>query len=1469
MQAGATTIKLMADIADIQRKFAEVSKIANQTAGMVGKAFDSLGLKIGAALSVAGLAAWVRSAINAADEMSKLAQKTGVAVKDVAGLQLAFRQSGLEASALQAHMSRLSKAMTDGNRAIAAMGLSARNADGSLKSTRQMLGEVADKFSSYADGAAKTALAVELFGKAGADMIPLLNSGSEALDQFDAMALKLGLTLDKETAQQAERFNDTLDLMGQGMQGVGRQIAAQLLPTLSGLADQFFTSMAEGDRLARVAQFLGGILKGLYVVALGVVEIFNTLGKTLGGVAAIVVNVLRGNFTAAGDIARQLKDDLTGGWKDTLEQMTQAWNATGSASFEAMATATAQMNQQAPVIAANTKALEEKKKAEQEALKAAIAAARYANAQWDEEFKRIEEQRLATEKRIRDGREMLEQIKFDTRLLRMNNTERKVAIAMRELERKGIVEGTEAYEAFAKAIREAIANREAVKAAQEIRRRELDEWQKHWDQVSQSFVDALMQGGKSVAEYLKSLFRTLVLRPILAPIGGAFASVFGGPSFAGDLLGGGATGSTFNILSAAKSAYDAISTGFASLGNSVAFAADRMGAWLVNNTSGVLNQMGGSLMQSAGSLGTAASYLGGAAAGLALGSVISGGYSAIGRSGNTANIAGTAIGAIFGGPIGAAIGGAIGGSFNRAFGRKAPVTTGTGISGTLSTTGANVRQFQDWHQRGGWFRSGRGGTNYSPVRTELGQFLDGAVQQIAGATRAYAGILGLNADAINGITQTVRISLQGLNPEQQQQAIMAAMQGFADRLAQVYANPFVRAGETAGAALARLGSSLATVNQVFDTLNHTLMAVSLAGGDAASKLLDAFGGAEAFVQATSAFYDAFYTEAERTATATRQLTKALAGMGMTLPATRDAYRALVEAQDLNTKAGRQAYVTLLRLAPAFAKVTDAAGELAGLLGRTVAAAATEAISLIDRQIKQSREAASAARDVARAYRDAAAGLSATMRSLIFDTHADQGAGMAYASALSAARGGDVEAMRALPNLARAYAAQATELATSRAQATLISAQIAAQLGQVAAVAEVMGLGADYQAMLYDVNTAILDVLRTDLQTGDLTVSRLTEIRDALGVVGSLISSSGSLTVAAVQTMDGRTVGALVDTSGRVVAQVSNSTVQTLAGLTSHGASLGGGFATSISGQTAQFGQFTNQQNAGLASIDGGVSETVALTDIVAQTSGTNSRLSEAILRQLQTPDVGSRHLSDIIAAGNTLLAGRVDGVIAAINRQSAAQQAELKRQQDLALAQGELESYARFASSRYAVIRAAAPTHDTPGGTNDAAWENIVRRQWDAHRARFGIGWNTWFTRPHERAANLANMQDQWAAHRMAQEQPAINQQIELLRQRVRDFGGVPAFATGGLHAGGLRLVGEHGPELEATGPSRIYSASQTAAILGGGGDVAQEVRALREELGLLRAEARATASNTGKTKRLLERVTRDGEAMQTVGAAP
>ena len=89
-----------------------------------------------------------------------------------------------------------------------------------------------------------------------------------------------------------------------------------------------------------------------------------------------------------------------------------------------------------------------------------------------------------------------------------------------------------------------------------------------------------------------------------------------------------------------------------------------------------------------------------------------------------------------------------------------------------------------------------------------------------------------------------------------------------------------------------------------------------------------------------------------------------------------------------------------------------------------------------------------------------------------------------------------------------------------------------------------------------------------------------------------------------------------------------------------------------------------------------------------------------------------------------------------------------------------------------------------------------------------------------------------------------------------------PGFAAGGWHAGGLRMVGERGPELEATGPARIWSADQTSRMLSGGFDQAAlvaELRALRSEVSDLRAEARATAVNTAVMTKLQKRWDADG----------
>lgn len=97
---------------------------------------------------------------------------------------------------------------------------------------------------------------------------------------------------------------------------------------------------------------------------------------------------------------------------------------------------------------------------------------------------------------------------------------------------------------------------------------------------------------------------------------------------------------------------------------------------------------------------------------------------------------------------------------------------------------------------------------------------------------------------------------------------------------------------------------------------------------------------------------------------------------------------------------------------------------------------------------------------------------------------------------------------------------------------------------------------------------------------------------------------------------------------------------------------------------------------------------------------------------------------------------------------------------------------------------------------------------------------------------------------------------LDPLRQQIRDLGGIPKFAKGGFHYGGLRIVGEKGPELEATGPSRIHNTQQLHKLM----DQSALVNALREvksEIAALRSENRQlqiqVVKNTQKTARSVD----------------
>ena len=126
------------------------------------------------------------------------------------------------------------------------MGISIKNTDGSLKSSGQVLDEVANKFAGYEDSATKTALAVQLFGRAGADLIPLLNAGSAGIKEAGDELERFGAVISTNAAKNAEIFNDNLTRLSTIGSAVGKSIANDILPYLNQLATEFLVAKANG-----------------------------------------------------------------------------------------------------------------------------------------------------------------------------------------------------------------------------------------------------------------------------------------------------------------------------------------------------------------------------------------------------------------------------------------------------------------------------------------------------------------------------------------------------------------------------------------------------------------------------------------------------------------------------------------------------------------------------------------------------------------------------------------------------------------------------------------------------------------------------------------------------------------------------------------------------------------------------------------------------------------------------------------------------------------------------------------------------------------------------------------------------------------------------------------------------------------------------------------------------------------------
>lgn len=311
----------------LKRSRRELNSLKKQV-DAVANASRLAGQLVTAVFSSQVLAA-AKQTIDFADDLGNLSQKLGTSVEDLSRLGYAAKMSATDMEEVTRGIEALNKSTISGanKAALDALGVSARKADGSIKSNKELLYELADAFSAVEDGPAKSAAAMQIFGQSGQKLIPMLNGGSKALKDFGEQADAVGYTIDQQTSQAAAALNNTIGEMQLRVQAWSHSVLKEALPAVQMFANDLLWASKNVDAHTSSVNIAVAAIKSFISAGYIVGGILKAIGQYLGAVAAAWVNVFSGNFSGAAEIMKQNLEDIRLVTTDTMEQVVNVWKS--------------------------------------------------------------------------------------------------------------------------------------------------------------------------------------------------------------------------------------------------------------------------------------------------------------------------------------------------------------------------------------------------------------------------------------------------------------------------------------------------------------------------------------------------------------------------------------------------------------------------------------------------------------------------------------------------------------------------------------------------------------------------------------------------------------------------------------------------------------------------------------------------------------------------------------------------------------------------------------------------------------------------------------------------------------------------------------------------------------------------------------------------------------------------------------
>jgi len=270
-----------------------------------GAGVRSIGTRI-AAIGTAGLAplaASVRSFASAGDVLDKMSRRTGISVEALSELGFAAEQSGADLAALEKGVRTMQRAINDLGRGLSTqtdafgdLGLTMADLEG--RSPEEQFKLIAERLSRVEDASKRAAIAQMIFGRAGTQLLPLMQDGARGIEDLQEQARSLGLTISTQTAKDAALLTDTLNIMWRVVKQGVFVVGSALAPTVIDLTNAVVRAVVTATQWVRenkalvvtVAKVAAGVaaagiaIIGLGLLIAGVGAVFGLLAGAVGAV---------------------------------------------------------------------------------------------------------------------------------------------------------------------------------------------------------------------------------------------------------------------------------------------------------------------------------------------------------------------------------------------------------------------------------------------------------------------------------------------------------------------------------------------------------------------------------------------------------------------------------------------------------------------------------------------------------------------------------------------------------------------------------------------------------------------------------------------------------------------------------------------------------------------------------------------------------------------------------------------------------------------------------------------------------------------------------------------------------------------------------------------------------------------------------------------------------------------------------